>query len=73
VESLVALWPALSLGCRSIEIVDALEGAGAVKRFDKMLGVSLWPFRVLVLTKPGQISADSVSQQGNEVIDRNAT
>ena len=52
VEHLIVHWPALSLGCRSIDVVETLEAAGAVKRFDRMLGIPLWPFRVLVFEKP---------------------
>lgn len=52
VETVISHWHALSLGCRSIDVEAALTEAGAHKRYDRMLGIPLWPFRVLVFDKP---------------------
>lgn len=53
VEAVISHWHALSLGCRSIDVEATLLKAGARKRYDRMIGIPLWPFRVLVFEKPG--------------------
>jgi len=52
VEALAWQWPALSMGCRAVEVLPALEAAGARLVLDRTIGVPLWPFRILVLEKP---------------------
>lgn len=59
VETLVTRWPALSLGCRSVDITEPLEAAGAVKRYETRMGVPLWPFQVLVFSKPAGADAQA--------------
>lgn len=53
VEDLVWHFPAISLGCRSVSVLPALEAAGARVLFRKRLGVPLWPFLAFVVEKPG--------------------
>lgn len=57
VEDLAWRFPGLSMGCRSVAVLPALEGAGARTRFSRLIGVPLWPFRVFVVAKPGPGSA----------------
>lgn len=52
IESLISHWPALYLGCRSIDVAPALVAAGAENIYDDMIGVPLWPFRILIFAKP---------------------
>jgi demethylmenaquinone methyltransferase / 2-methoxy-6-polyprenyl-1,4-benzoquinol methylase len=52
VEGLVWRFPSLSLGCRSVEVLPALESAGARVLHTRRLGVPLWPFFVFVVEKP---------------------
>lgn len=52
VEDVVWRWPQLSLGCRSVSVLPALEALGAQVLTDKQIGIPLWPFRVLVVKKP---------------------
>jgi ubiquinone/menaquinone biosynthesis C-methylase UbiE len=51
VESLVWRIPSISLGCRSVSVLPALERAGCEVIFKKHLGVPLWPFVVFVVKK----------------------
>ncbi len=49
----VAWWcPWLSLGCRSVSVVLALEKAGGTVVLSKNIGIPLWPFFVFVVEKP---------------------
>lgn len=52
VESLVWRFPRLSLGCRPVQTLPALIGAGAEVLFETRIGVPLWPFIVYVVRKP---------------------
>ncbi len=52
VEAVVWRFPWLSLGCRAVDVRPALEAAGATVLSDRLHGVPLWPFRVLVVEKP---------------------
>ncbi|MGA7297266.1 MAG: class I SAM-dependent methyltransferase [Rhodanobacteraceae bacterium] len=52
VESLVWHIPSISLGCRSVSVLPALQQAGCKTVFKKHIGVPLWPFVVFVLEKP---------------------
>lgn len=44
--------PWLSMGCRSVAVLPALQQAGAKVVFSKTIGVPLWPFFVFVVEKP---------------------
>jgi ubiquinone/menaquinone biosynthesis C-methylase UbiE len=52
VESVVWQIPSISLGCRSVTVLPALEQAGGRIVFKKQIGVPLWPFIVFVVEKP---------------------
>ncbi|MFQ5631581.1 MAG: class I SAM-dependent methyltransferase, partial [bacterium] len=52
VEGIAWRIPALSMGCRAIHILPALERAGGRVIFKKNIGVPLWPFMVFVVEKP---------------------
>jgi len=51
-EKVVWHFPRLSLGCRPISILPALQQAGAIMRFQKRIGLPLLPFLVFVMEKP---------------------
>jgi ubiquinone/menaquinone biosynthesis C-methylase UbiE len=48
------LWrlPQLSLGCRPVDVLPALHRAGARTDLDRLIGLPLWPFSVIVAVKP---------------------
>lgn len=46
-------FPWLSMGCRSVWVLPALERAGGKLVFSKHIGIPLWPFFVFVIEKPG--------------------
>ena len=52
VEHLLWRFPSLSLGCRAIEVLPALEAAGAKVLEVRRLGVPLWPFVAFLVEKP---------------------
>jgi demethylmenaquinone methyltransferase/2-methoxy-6-polyprenyl-1,4-benzoquinol methylase len=52
VEDIAWRVPWLSMGCRSVTVLPALEKAGGRVIFSKQIGVPLWPFRVFVVEKP---------------------
>ncbi len=52
VEAVVWRVPALSLGCRAVETLPALERAGGRVLFHGRIGLPLWPFVVFVVEKP---------------------
>lgn len=52
VEAVLWKFPSLSLGCRAISVLPALEAAGAQVVKTKRLGVPLWPFFVFLVEKP---------------------
>ena len=51
VENIIWLFPLLSLGCRAISVLPALEEAGVKIVFYRKIGVPLWPFLVFVAQK----------------------
>ncbi len=55
-ERIVWRIPGLSLGCRSVAVTDALRAAGGEILFEATIGIPLWPFKVLVVRKPGHAS-----------------
>ncbi len=52
VEDIAWRLPWLSMGCRAVEVLPALERAGGRVLFVKHIGVPLWPFVVFVVEKP---------------------
>lgn len=52
VEDIAWRLPWLSMGCRSVNVLPALEEAGAKVLLLKHIGVPLWPFLVFVIEKP---------------------
>ncbi len=42
----------LSMGCRAVDVIPALEQAGGKIVLNTLIGVPLWPFRVIVVEKP---------------------
>ena len=52
VENVVWHIPSISLGCRSVSVLPALEQVGGRIVFKKRIGVPLWPFMVFVVEKP---------------------
>jgi len=46
--------PEISLGCRAVEVLPALEAAGGNVTFRRKIGFPLWPFLVFVVEKPGR-------------------
>jgi ubiquinone/menaquinone biosynthesis C-methylase UbiE len=52
VEDVVWHLPSVSLGCRSVSVLPALEGLGGRLVFKASIGVPLWPFVVFVVEKP---------------------
>jgi ubiquinone/menaquinone biosynthesis C-methylase UbiE len=61
VESLVWHFPWLSLGCRSVSVLPALEQAGGKLLFKKNIGIPLWPFVVFVVEKPSILLEQGIS------------
>jgi len=55
VENWAWHFPWLSMGCRAVEVLPALEGAGGRVVFSKTIGVPLWPFFVFIIDKPASI------------------
>ncbi|MFQ5470193.1 MAG: class I SAM-dependent methyltransferase [Gammaproteobacteria bacterium] len=52
VESLVWHIPSISLGCRSVSVLPALERVGCKVIFKTHIGVPLWPFLAFLAEKP---------------------
>jgi ubiquinone/menaquinone biosynthesis C-methylase UbiE len=52
VEDIAWRFPWLSMGCRAVTVLPALQNAGARLVFLKHIGVPLWPFLVFVVEKP---------------------
>jgi ubiquinone/menaquinone biosynthesis C-methylase UbiE len=52
VEDLAWRFPTLSLGCRSVAVLPALQEAGGRLLLRERIGVPLWPFLVLFVEKP---------------------
>ena len=45
-------FPWLSMGCRSVNVLPALESAGGRLIFSRIIGIPLWPFFVFIVRKP---------------------
>lgn len=52
VENIAWKIPLLSMGCRAVDVIPALEQAGGKIVLNSLIGVPLWPFRVIVVEKP---------------------
>jgi len=52
VENLAWHFSWLSMGCRSVNVLPALQAEGAKLIFCKYIGVPLWPFLVFIVVKP---------------------
>lgn len=52
VEDVAWRLPWLSMGCRAVDVLPALEKAGGRVLFSRHVGVPLWPFLVFVVEKP---------------------
>jgi len=52
VEDIAWRFPSLSMGCRAVSVLPALEQAGARVLLARHIGVPLWPFFVFVVEKP---------------------
>jgi len=50
-EDIAWRFPWLSMGCRSVDVLPALEAAGARIVFSRRIGFPLWPFLVFVAEK----------------------
>jgi demethylmenaquinone methyltransferase / 2-methoxy-6-polyprenyl-1,4-benzoquinol methylase len=54
VENWTWHFPWLSMGCRAVEVLPALESAGGRVVFLSNIGVPLWPFLVFIVEKPAR-------------------
>ncbi len=52
IESIAWRIPSLSMGCRAVDVLPALENAGASVVLCRSIGVPFWPFAVIVVQKP---------------------
>lgn len=52
VEDVAWKLPRVSMGCRSVSVLPALEAAGGKVIMLKHIGVPLWPFSVFIVEKP---------------------
>lgn len=52
VENWAWHFPWLSMGCRAVDVLPALEGTGGRLVFSRTIGVPLWPFLVFIVEKP---------------------
>jgi len=52
VEDVAWRFPSLSMGCRAVDVLPALERAGGRVLSVQHIGVPLWPFVVFVVEKP---------------------
>ena len=53
VENVAWRFPWLSMGCRAVSVLPALEKAGGKVLLSRHLGFPLWPFRVFIVEKAG--------------------
>jgi ubiquinone/menaquinone biosynthesis C-methylase UbiE len=58
IESVVWRIRRISLGCRPVTVLPALEKAGANVILRRTLGIPLWPFLIFVIEKPGRRESD---------------
>jgi ubiquinone/menaquinone biosynthesis C-methylase UbiE len=53
-DDLIWRVPGISMGCRAVSVLPALEHAGARTVFEQVLGMPLHPFLVFVVEKPAR-------------------
>jgi len=58
IEKLAWRWPGLSLGCRPVDVLPGLLALGSTLVLETRIGI-LWPFLVLIVSKPSRISGPS--------------
>lgn len=59
VEDVAWRLPWLSMGCRAVSVLPALQKAGGRLILTRHIGVPLWPFLVFVIEKPTQVGTGS--------------
>ena len=52
IENIVWHLPSISLGCRTVDLLPALDQLACKIIFKQLIGVPLWPFLVIVAEKP---------------------
>ncbi|MFQ5346030.1 MAG: hypothetical protein ACE5DZ_08745, partial [Mariprofundus sp.] len=52
VEDIAWKIPTLAMGCRAVDVLPALKEAGGKIVLNSLIGVPLWPFKVLIVEKP---------------------
>lgn len=52
-EDVIWHLPGISMGCRAVSVLPALQRIGARLLFERRLGVPLYPFEVFVVERPG--------------------
>jgi demethylmenaquinone methyltransferase/2-methoxy-6-polyprenyl-1,4-benzoquinol methylase len=52
VEDWAWRFPGLSMGCRAVKVIPALEKLGGKLMFSRTIGFPLWPFFVFIMEKP---------------------
>jgi hypothetical protein len=52
VEAVAWRLPWLSMGCRSVDVLGALQNAGGKVLLTRHFGVPLWPFLLIIVEKP---------------------
>jgi len=52
VEDIAWKIPSLSMGCRAVDVVSPLQQSGGKIILNTMIGIPLWPFKVLIVEKP---------------------
>jgi len=68
VENLAWRFHGLSMGCRAVRVLPALEAAGAKLVFCRHIGFPLWPFSVFIVEKPTGLSCRPAQSQPCEAI-----
>jgi demethylmenaquinone methyltransferase / 2-methoxy-6-polyprenyl-1,4-benzoquinol methylase len=63
VEDVAWRLPWLSMGCRSVSVLPALEAAGAKVVYARHFGVPLWPFFVFVVEKTSRATPKGAATQ----------
>jgi len=52
VEDIAWRIPSLSMGCRAVDVVSPVQQSGGKIILNTMIGIPLWPFKVLIVEKP---------------------
>ncbi len=51
IERMAWLIPSLSMGCRAIDVLPAIQHTDARMIMNRKIGIPLWPFRVIIFEK----------------------